>query len=105
MDVGPTARRTTPSGTCCPRFPAEVFRAKGFVHLAEAPDDRVVAHVVGRRVDLRPIGGWESAPPRTELVFVSLDGSIDTTTLQRRLATTARQDELTAHQSLTTGAR
>ena len=72
-------------------LPVGIFRAKGFVHLAEAPDDRVVAHVVGRRVDLRPLGDWGSAPPRTELVFISLDGAIDTTALRSRLAATARE--------------
>jgi G3E family GTPase len=84
-------------------LPVGVFRAKGFVHLAEAPDDRVVAHVVGRRVDLRPLGDWGSAPPRTELVFISLDGAIDEATLTSRLAATARE-RTSMRQPLATGA-
>ena len=84
-------------------LPVGVFRAKGFVHLAEAPDDRVVAHVVGRRVDLRPLGDWGSAPPRTELVFISLDGAIDEATLRSRLAATARK-RTSMRQPLATGA-
>ncbi len=71
-------------------LPPGVFRAKGFLHLLEAPEDRVVAHVVGRRVDLRPLGGWGGARPRSELVFVSLDGELDVSALRQRLAATAQ---------------
>lgn len=70
-------------------LPAGVFRAKGFLHLADAPADRIVAHVVGRRVDIRPNGGWDGASPRSELVLIGLAGAIDPGTLRRRLAATA----------------
>ena len=73
-------------------LPSAVYRAKGFLYLAEAPDQRVVAHVVGRRVDLRPSGQWGSAPPRTELVFVSLEDGIDTVGLRERLAAAVAPD-------------
>ena len=58
-------------------LPASVFRAKGFLYLAEAPDDCVVAHVVGRRVDVRRLGPWNGSHPRTDLVFISLDPDVD----------------------------
>ena len=67
-------------------LPSNVYRAKGFLYLAEAPDQQVVAHVVGRRIDIRPSGSWGSAPPRTELVFVSLENGIDTAWLHGKLA-------------------
>lgn len=70
-------------------LPTAVYRAKGFLHLVETPDERVVAHVVGRRVDLRPHGPWDGRQPRSELVFVSLDGALDAPALRRRLAATA----------------
>ncbi len=69
-------------------LPVSVYRAKGFLHLAEEPERRVVAHVVGRRVDLRPLGHWDGARPRTELVFVSLEPQFDTVGLRARLAMT-----------------
>ena len=69
-------------------LPESVFRAKGFLHLAEAPDERVVAHVVGRRVDVRPLGSWAGEPPRTELVFISLDPHVDTDLVRTRLGGT-----------------
>ena len=67
-------------------LPSAVYRAKGFLHLVEAPDQRVVAHVVGRRVDLRPAGSWDGAKPRTELVFICLEPRLDAVELQVRLA-------------------
>ena len=67
-------------------LPSNVYRAKGFLYLAEAPGQQVVAHVVGRRIDIRPSGSWGSAPPRTELVFVSLENGIDTAWLHGKLA-------------------
>jgi G3E family GTPase len=70
-------------------LPEGVYRAKGFLHLAEAPEERVVAHVVGRRVDLRPHGSWNGSPRRSELVFISLEPELDAPALRRRLAATA----------------
>ena len=52
---------------------AHVYRAKGFLDVEAAPGVRVVAHVVGRRVEIRPEGDWGSEVPRSQLVFVSLD--------------------------------
>lgn len=69
-------------------LPSDVYRAKGFLHLVEAPGQRVVAHVVGRRVDMRPLGPWDGAQPRTELVFISLDSRLDAAGLEARLAGT-----------------
>ena len=70
-------------------LPSAVYRAKGFLHLAGDPTSRIVAHVVGRRVDMRPIGGWGGDRPRSELVFISLDSEIDIVALREALASTA----------------
>lgn len=69
-------------------LPTDVYRAKGFLHLAEAPEERIVAHVVGRRVDIRPDGQWETANHRSELVFISLGERFDVVGLRARLAAT-----------------
>lgn len=69
-------------------LPEGVYRAKGFLHLAESPEERIVAHVVGRRVDLRPHGPWNGSPRRSELVFISLEPELDAPALRRRLAGT-----------------
>jgi G3E family GTPase len=59
------------------QLPTSVFRAKGFLHLREASEERVVVHVVGRRVDMRPPGAWNGTTPRTELVFIGLGADLD----------------------------
>jgi G3E family GTPase len=69
-------------------LPPFVYRAKGFLNLVEARDQRVVAHVVGTRVDVRPSGPWNGAEPRTELVFISLAPDFDVGALRERLAAT-----------------
>lgn len=69
-------------------LPASVFRAKGFLYLADAPDRRAVAHVVGRRVDIKPLGAWDVEPPRTELVFISLDPEVDAARVRAQLEET-----------------
>lgn len=70
-------------------LPADVFRAKGFLHLSQEPTQRVVAHVVGRRLDLRPHGEWGEGERRSELVFIGLEDRIDVAGLRARLAATA----------------
>ena len=70
-------------------LPEGVFRAKGFVRLVEAPGQRVVAHVVGRRVDMRPLGSWNGDPPCTELVFVALGPDVDREAVLARLEAAA----------------
>ncbi len=84
---------STPEPLCYDRIraalaslPAGVFRAKGFLDLVEAPGQRVVAHVVGRRVDIWPQGSWGGEQPRSELVFVSLDPAVDVASVSERLA-------------------
>lgn len=72
-------------------LPPDVYRAKGFLYLAEAPEQRVVAHVVGRRVDVRPGGTWDGAQPRSELVFISLQHGLDAVSLRERLVATVAQ--------------
>lgn len=72
-------------------LPEAVFRAKGFLHLTEAPDERVVAHVVGRRVEMRPHGPWNGDRPESTLVFVSLDGDLETELVSARLDETVAE--------------
>ncbi|HWQ23956.1 MAG TPA: GTP-binding protein [Gaiellaceae bacterium] len=72
-------------------LPDGVFRAKGFLQLAEARELRVVAHVVGRRVELRPLGPWSGSGPCSELVFVGLDPDVDAEAVCARLEETVAE--------------
>jgi G3E family GTPase len=56
-------------------LPPTILRAKGFLHLADAPNLRFVAQVVGRRVSIDVSGSWGDDPPRSELVFIGLESA------------------------------
>ncbi|MEM9462629.1 MAG: GTP-binding protein [Myxococcota bacterium] len=58
------------------RLPPLVFRAKGFVHVAEDPGVRVLVQVVGRRAELTTQGPWGEGDARTELVFLGPEGTL-----------------------------
>lgn len=66
-------------------LPSSVFRAKGTVALADAPNLRFVAQVVGNRVHLEPISPWNGDTPETVLVFIGLGGHLDAAPLTDRL--------------------
>jgi G3E family GTPase len=51
-------------------LPRTVLRAKGFLHLSERPGQKVVAHLVGRRLYAQPVGAWEDAVPESRLVLI-----------------------------------
>jgi G3E family GTPase len=59
-------------------LPEGVFRAKGFVHLSDEPEQRHVLQIVGRRVSLTrhapQVAGEEH---RTRLVVISAPGTLD----------------------------
>jgi G3E family GTPase len=66
-------------------LPPSVYRAKGFLHLVEQPGRRVVAHVVGGRVDFRAGDEWGPQEPSNELVFISLGAGCDPGEIDARL--------------------
>lgn len=59
------------------RLPRWVFRAKGFVQVAEDPSVRVLVQVVGGRAELSDEGPWDHTTPRSELVFLAPEGALD----------------------------
>ncbi|MBI2332225.1 MAG: cobalamin biosynthesis protein CobW, partial [Chloroflexi bacterium] len=65
-------------------LPAHILRAKGWVLLADLPDDRALFQQAGTRSNLRLAGGWGAQPPRTELVFISLSPDFDSADLRLR---------------------
>ena len=62
-------------------LPAGIIRVKGWLDLAERTGDRILLHVVGRRVYVRTVGEW-SGPARSELVLIGRAGSVDPDALQ-----------------------
>ncbi|MDJ0756003.1 MAG: GTP-binding protein [Ardenticatenaceae bacterium] len=53
-------------------LPLSIYRAKGFIHLNEAPDRKCTLHVVGKRARLVVSEPWGKLEPTTSLVFIGL---------------------------------
>lgn len=62
-------------------LPPDVFRAKGTLALADAPNLRFTAQVVGRRVSIEPDRPWEEQPRSTDLVFIGRPGALSSVDL------------------------
>jgi G3E family GTPase len=63
-------------------LPEAIFRAKGLIYLAEAPQRRAILQAVGTRVNVTLGEPWGDAVPGTQLVFLSTPGSLDESALQ-----------------------
>ncbi|MFN8575214.1 MAG: GTP-binding protein [Thermomicrobiales bacterium] len=58
-------------------LPEGVLRGKGIVWLAEEPERRGIFQVVGTRWSLKLGEPWGDQPPRTDVLFIGIPGSID----------------------------
>jgi len=59
------------------KLPSNIYRAKGVIYTADAPERRAVLQVVGRRVDISLEDEWRDRPPRTQIVAIGAPGAID----------------------------
>lgn len=66
-------------------LPRSIYRGKGFVYLADSPEQRYVLQLVGQRIRLEVDQTWETQPPQTELVFIGEPGALDPAELQANL--------------------
>jgi G3E family GTPase len=71
------------------RLPGTVYRAKGVIHTTDAPQQRAVLQVVGRRVDISIHDEWGERMPRTRIVAIGAADSIDAGLLDAALASCA----------------
>ena len=67
------------------KLPGSVYRAKGVVYSSDAPRQRAVLQVVGRRVDISIQDEWGERAPRTQIVAIGAAGSIDASLLKTAL--------------------
>ena len=68
------------------RLPETVYRAKGIFFLADAPGQKGILQVVGKRASLTlSQDGWEDAAPHSQLVVIGAEGSVDGDSLNRRM--------------------
>jgi len=68
------------------KLPGTVYRAKGVVYTTNAPQQRAVLQVVGRRVDISIQDEWGQRAPRTQIVAIGKAGSIDASLLEKTFA-------------------
>jgi len=52
------------------RLPAEIYRCKGVVHVADQPDQRFSLQAVGRRTELTALGPKKEGNPRSTIVAI-----------------------------------
>ena len=66
-------------------LPGTVYRSKGVIYAADAPDRRAVLQVVGRRTDVALYDEWGETTPRTQLVAIGAPGGINAQDLTERV--------------------
>jgi G3E family GTPase len=88
-------------------LPATIFRAKGLVYLAEAPQRRAIFQTVGTRITLVLGEPWGDMVPQTQLVFISTPGGIDAARLEAQFDSCLADAApgIVANQSWVRGAR
>lgn len=67
------------------QLPANIYRAKGVIRTLDAPRNRTVLQVVGRRVDLSVEGDWGDRAPRSRIVVIGAPGAIEAEALRDRI--------------------
>ena len=86
-------------------LPADVYRAKGVIAAAEAPESRGVLQVVGKRVDVTFDGEWGQQPPRTRIVAIGAAGTIGPGDLEKHFAACLVEGDSAADPSLHASSR
>ena len=66
------------------QLPEEIYRVKGFLHLAERPKKRTLLQKVGHRITFSGGEAWYGIP-QTWLVFIGSKGSLDEATLEAKI--------------------
>jgi G3E family GTPase len=68
------------------KLPGSVYRAKGVVYTADAPQRQAVLQVVGRRVDISFKDEWGARTPSSRIVAIGAAGGIDASLLEKTFA-------------------
>ena len=76
-------------------LPQTIYRAKGIVYLEELPEYQIILQKVGKRSSLKDGSRWGSETPRTELVMIGIEGSIDEDAMRIALEGCSREENET----------
>lgn len=63
-------------------LPLAVYRAKGFLNLAEVPDKQVILQMVGKRVTLSKGPAWTTQGAESEIVMIAASRDFDVSTVR-----------------------
>ena len=66
------------------KLPGNIYRCKGVIYVADAPQRRAVLQVVGRRADIALHDEWRGRKPQTQIVAIGAPGSIDAEALREQ---------------------
>jgi G3E family GTPase len=64
-------------------LPVSIYRAKGIMHLSDAPDRKAILQVVGNRVKVTISEPWGEETPYTEIVCIGAYGTINADALRK----------------------
>lgn len=67
------------------KLPGNIYRCKGVIFAADAPDRRAILQVVGRRVDISLGDPWGDRPRRSRIVVIGAHGTIQSQMLQETM--------------------
>lgn len=74
-------------------LPAAIYRAKGFVFLADKPDQKGILHLVGTRTTLTMDSTWADMKPQTQLVFIGEGTELDWNDIEQQLEGCIRESD------------
>ncbi len=66
------------------KLPGTLYRCKGIIYVAEAPNHRAILQVVGRRADVALLEEWGDRPRRTQIVAIGAPNGIDSELLKEQ---------------------
>lgn len=58
-------------------LPATIYRCKGVLHTDGDPGNRVILHVVGKRVDIAVGAAWNGREPRTRIIAIGAADGVE----------------------------
>lgn len=79
--------------TAIDQLPPTIYRAKGMVYVAEAPAERHILQVVGKRASLSKGEGWGEQPPATRIVVIGAAGGVNGEELTAVFERSLQQDQ------------
>jgi G3E family GTPase len=64
------------------KLPESIYRCKGIIFAADAPDKRFALQVVGRRTEITELDTWDQRTPRSQVVAIGALIDADGLTVQ-----------------------